>query len=721
MTTGGRRRSLGGFVWAFALWCAACNLSPVRPCAEDKDCLDLVNEYCDKKLGACMRRALFDGGLGEQPVCAPECPSFQVCQAGNVCGARYQGIRLSAPAAGTVFRLGTTVLAELDVQPGVARNDPSELFLGVSGPGGNGSLSVPRVGDGAYGVTWAPSPDGPYTIVAAWPEAGLSSAPVNVLVDNLAPTFALELPLVKRQADAGAFNFIDPTPGYENAWRRDQVLVANVASDDADLVSASVNLVVVGVDGGGPGAPTAPVWLTATSGCGKSYCATVEVELGKPQLDAFRGEFALVVSGADRAGNVGAADAGLKVTRWKWEFSQDHGPIMATPAVGSSGRIYAGTGITPGGVAFALNPEGAVEWWFDAGTILGSLAVGSADGGQELVYVGTRTQTQARLLALEGQTGAVAESCDAGNFAIEGSLAVTRTKLDSEPSAVESAVGVINAPGGMLVAIRPGAAVTCVATPSLGGIAFPGNLVATEFFVLYGMKGTGEVVSYFMNPAGGGTWENQLSWPVNVGLFTNSLAVSGSTIVGGGGGGPGAGGVFAIPDVGGQVTWRFPASGLGPQAGSPTVGRFDEVFFGNGDGVLQRVRVGAASAMAQVATAAEIRAAPALGQAGLVYTVDAYGEVAAWDQDFNPKWRLPSAVVGTVDSSPALDCTRSPTGTPVAGRPGVLYVGSSATGKLYAFVVDSRGVDVYASWPKYQKDPRNTGSHWTRLTDFACP
>ena len=36
-------------------------------------------------------------------------------------------------------------------------------------------------------------------------------------------------------------------------------------------------------------------------------------------------------------------------------------------------------------------------------------------------------------------------------------------------------------------------------------------------------------------------------------------------------------------------------------------------------------------------------------------------------------------------------------------------------------VIDSRGIDTQAPWPKYQHDPRNTGNSATPLTDFACP
>ena len=37
-----------------------------------------------------------------------------------------------------------------------------------------------------------------------------------------------------------------------------------------------------------------------------------------------------------------------------------------------------------------------------------------------------------------------------------------------------------------------------------------------------------------------------------------------------------------------------------------------------------------------------------------------------------------------------------------------------------ALIVDSRGIDTTAAWPKYQHDPRNTGNADTPVSEFAC-
>jgi hypothetical protein len=52
------------------------------------------------------------------------------------------------------------------------------------------------------------------------------------------------------------------------------------------------------------------------------------------------------------------------------------------------------------------------------------------------------------------------------------------------------------------------------------------------------------------------------------------------------------------------------------------------------------------------------------------------------------------------------------------GLPGVLYAVTRG-GRLYSLVVDSRGLDTSAPWPKYQHDARNTGNPSTPIS--SCP
>jgi hypothetical protein len=143
------------------------------------------------------------------------------------------------------------------------------------------------------------------------------------------------------------------------------------------------------------------------------------------------------------------------------------------------------------------------------------------------------------------------------------------------------------------------------------------------------------------------------------------------------------------------------------------------VLFGNSDSPqkLTRVNLFGQSAF-QVDTVGATKGAPAIGSDGLIYSASYSGRFLALAPNLFAEWEI--AGLGTVESSVALDCARDGAGAKLAGRPGVAYVGSN-NGKLYSFIVDSRGIDIAARWPKYQHDPRNTANSSTPLSEFACP
>jgi outer membrane protein assembly factor BamB len=145
----------------------------------------------------------------------------------------------------------------------------------------------------------------------------------------------------------------------------------------------------------------------------------------------------------------------------------------------------------------------------------------------------------------------------------------------------------------------------------------------------------------------------------------------------------------------------------------------DNVFFGSEPtGSINFNRLNLTTAALQTALSnPAIRATPVVGVNGNVYTVTTNGTVRVWSADtLSPRWTL-SPGLGTVDASPTLDCPRDASGALVSGSHGVLYV--PVVGMLYAFVVDSRGLDTSAPWPKYQHDSRNTGNPASPIT--SCP
>jgi hypothetical protein len=116
---------------------------------------------------------------------------------------------------------------------------------------------------------------------------------------------------------------------------------------------------------------------------------------------------------------------------------------------------------------------------------------------------------------------------------------------------------------------------------------------------------------------------------------------------------------------------------------------------------------------------------PVLGEGGLVYLVGDNGSLSVRLQsDLAEQWS--ASLVSPVDaiSQPALDVYRNSTGAKdCASRLGVLYVltktGSTAT--LRAVLVDSKGLDGTAPWPKYQRDNSNTGNISLPLNAWVCP
>ena len=66
------------------------------------------------------------------------------------------------------------------------------------------------------------------------------------------------------------------------------------------------------------------------------------------------------------------------------------------------------------------------------------------------------------------------------------------------------------------------------------------------------------------------------------------------------------------------------------------------------------------------------------------------------------------------DDSPNLDCNRER-----PGRGGILYARDATS--VTAYIVDSKGIDTTAPWPRFQHDPSNSGNANTSLAPFACP
>jgi outer membrane protein assembly factor BamB len=101
-----------------------------------------------------------------------------------------------------------------------------------------------------------------------------------------------------------------------------------------------------------------------------------------------------------------------------------------------------------------------------------------------------------------------------------------------------------------------------------------------------------------------------------------------------------------------------------------------------------------------------------LGHDGILHVSSDSKKLYALDLQGNSLW---AADLGAAsEASPALACNPSD-----ATLPGIVYVGAN-DGKLYAFITDSKGIDVKSPWPKFHRDPRNSGDSTVDLATFEC-
>ncbi|MFY0528272.1 PQQ-binding-like beta-propeller repeat protein [Archangium gephyra] len=714
------RKVLGTVLLLGAL--AGCT-APLRVCESDADCSG--GGVCD------LERKLCFSASAEGGACEPACSAVEACTLSNVCVPRYTGLELT-PLGGSVLGAGpVAVQARLSVGTGFAEIFPETLTFSVEasdgGPGG--SLGTVTGSGGVYTTQWRPPGEGEFLLTAAYPEVGVPSAMVRLSVDTTGPSFAVFVPPADAGVADGGTTYADPEPGFATAWRRDQVVPVEIRTNEPHLDVGSVTVTLVGTDGGS--APA--VAVTPLSGaCDAGFCGVAQLNLREPPFDAFRSTMTVNVQGEDTVGNAGSGAATVNVTRWKWAFDVQTGVIKSTPAISQQGLIYFGTTTGTDGKLFALNPDGPKQWETVTGVVVSGPTVGASNSGVENVYVGVNpSSTLASLVAFNGSTGAEVVRCDVNKGQIASSLVLTQ--ISTGGTSVETALGVVNVnvggPTGIvgaLLAIRPeGAATVCNSTDPIarsqvnssgvGPLVIEGD---TVFFA----DASGRMTSYQL-----GSTTARSGWPVSTNFPINALALVGSDVVGANGGSfSDQGQLFSIPKIGGVASppWRYPST-TDMFINQLSVGSANVVFFGSenlpnppGSAGLAAVPLGGNTLNTLQAGVGSFKGAPVIGRGGVLYAAtEGTGLVGEWStDDFSNHWTLASGI-GPTSISPALDCARDGAGVARAENLGVLYV--PAGGKLYAFVVDSRGLDTSAPWPKYQHDSRNTGNPATPIT--SCP
>jgi outer membrane protein assembly factor BamB len=416
---------------------------------------------------------------------------------------------------------------------------------------------------------------------------------------------------------------------------------------------------------------------------------------------------------------VGQGSGGIKVTRWKWMFNaRNSNAAMSSPALTSSGTVFFGSDVsTLNGAFYGLNPDGTTSTTQSVGDVTSSPVISERSPGAATIYLPVLNATGASIYSYTNGTLTPSVGCApfAASAPFMGALALGETQFFPETSAYETLFAISNSSTGKLIFVRQSAPSPCGQIDGVGTQDKFQNVVASGQRIFFAVNGSGHVRGYEPNS---GT-SSASGWPVSAALISNQLGVSGTQVVGGGADLASNGGVFSIPTAGGSPSWQFPAAGgTLATAYGPAVTSSDELVYGSADGILRKIAIGATSPSHTGASTGQVKGVPALGAGGNVYTANASGDIEAWTPDLQPLWRFEGDA--SFETSVSLDCARTPAGVKIPGRPGVLYAAAS-NGKVYAFITDSRGLDVNAPWPKFQHDPRNTGNTATSLTDFTCP
>jgi hypothetical protein len=111
---------------------------------------------------------------------------------------------------------------------------------------------------------------------------------------------------------------------------------------------------------------------------------------------------------------------------------------------------------------------------------------------------------------------------------------------------------------------------------------------------------------------------------------------------------------------------------------------------------------------------------PVAGEGSLLYVFDAVGQLSVFPQSFVdatvPTWGvgLPSALNSPTSASPTIGCNKR---MPLT-HTGILYL-TTENGWVVSYIVDSKGLDSSAPWPKYGHDVRNTNN--AAVSIEACP
>lgn len=651
--------------------------------------------------------------------CARSCAEWQECVGtvqGGACRSLGLGLVVERPTVGQdIVGAGGTVALRV----GVSRADGGVLPTTVPWASGARSGVVTAAGSTYSGTMNGEVTSGQKTVTFGWTDGG-PTATGQYVVDTTPPTLSVVVaPAPVYAGDAGDFQPNDPS-GV--AWRRDETVWVEVSSTDVDVSAQSV---VVTAQFGTDGVYGLPTTTTAcTSGnMSRPYCRLFSLDLSLVPMKRFRGTLTLSAKASDSYGNqmTVAATGTTQVTRWQWARLLPE-TIKASPVINKAGSVVigrVGAGVGVGGLT-SISPSGVATVLTSDGPVIGSPAIGRNSAGNELLYYEVANGGGTLKEAIQGFACFTADTAPTPQASLailnDGQAAMMGVGIQAE----DRVVGVLT--DSRLVALQGSDCVKSTALQST--IALPGNLVVSGNSVFWGdtdgmMRGATYATTSFSVMGNSPT-------PGGVGIM-NGLALYGvGTNIAGGG--PGIGKIFSYPTTLGPSSWASPTQINSPTSG-PIVVSGGIVAATRSSGRLRLMRLAESTGQAVAWTAELVGSTfggnqvptPVAGQGGLLYVVDSSGTVFAVPQAFTDgmnsgEWSnaVPGLLGTGVTASPTLGCnTRMP-----QSRTGILYFGLES-GWVVSYVVDSKGLDTTAPWPKYGHDVRNTNNAGVAVE--ACP
>lgn len=558
--------------------------------------------------------------------------------------------------------------------------------------------------------------DGTWSLVAKLPDGGQAATSINV--DSTPPKLVLEVP---PPLDCPHPNLDCNDAVFANtAWRRNQTVQARVKASEA-LVAPSLRLYSINADGGFVTVARDPA---CTTFCDAGDCACFTLELWKPMMNAYRGQMKIEVVANDSAGNVTEVDGSIKVTRFNWSRTiSDNGEVRATPAIGWDGTVYVGTKGSNDGKLVAVSPSGQEKFSFASGMVEASPTVSPPDAGIELIYVGGNNSGGTSKIYALRPNGTSIIDCP-GNAPITASPVVAHSTAVVGGASTNAIfqVGKIS-----MTEIRPQALLTnCRDFGNDADVPFPGNLTYGSGLVTAGdtrpqLRGydADQVLTFVERK--GNNWDAGNVGFGTVGQVTalaSATQLVGSRFLGG------------LPNTLYRATMGASFS-VDQQIAVPTtptgpaIGPMNDVWLGH-TSQLEVYASDAGVSMPLPAVLGTYTTTPLLGEGQRLFAlvnanannpqIQSYLRISPAITEWTGE--LSTSAISFL-ASPTMDCSRDINGVRLRGRPGVLYAVSN-TRTLYSVIVDSRGIDTNAPWPKYQRDPRNSGSADTQLAEFDC-